>query len=214
MTVLLSVFTLSSCQDREEEPTTYDVPAEGFINLNELPYRDYLSNQNPVITITVEGIGQMQLQLFPDIAPNTVNNIIAYINRGDYSDNEFHRIWDGFMIQGGMLDEPYCTIVGEMNNNPNFEGDNDLSHYRGVISMARVGGLYDSQSSQFFIVHEDSAFLDNEYAAFGGLVSGFNVLDFIAPMGTEQNTTPEERVVITSITVDLNGYTYESPVCE
>lgn len=212
--LLLTIsFSLSGC-DRAEEPDKYDVPKEGGIILNELPYSQYLSSNNPVMTIEVEGMGEMKLQLFPEVAPNTVNAIISYIQRGDYVDNEFHRVWNDFMIQGGKLDEPYCTFVGEMNNNSDFLGTNDLTHHRGVLSMARIGGMYNSQSSQFFIVHQNSFFLDNEYATFGGMISGFNILDFIAPMGTEANTVPAERVVITNITIELNGYTPETPTCQ
>jgi peptidyl-prolyl cis-trans isomerase B (cyclophilin B) len=149
--ITIVISTLTACGNDDSIETGYDIPKEQGIILNSLPYASYLSNNNPVMTIEVEGMGDLVLQLFPDVAPNTVNSIIAYIQRNDYQDNEFHRVWDGFMIQGGMLDSPYCTIVGEMNNNPDFDGTNDLSHSRGVISMARVGGLYNSQSSQFFI---------------------------------------------------------------
>lgn len=211
--LLTTVVLLSSCDGTEEE-TGYDIPDEGAVVLNELPYSSYLSSNNPVMIIEVEGMGEMRLQLFPDVAPNTVNAIISYIQRNDYVDNEFHRVWNEFMIQAGKLDAPYCTFVGEMNNNSDFEGTNDLSHYRGVISMARIGGMYNSQSSQFFIVHADSLFLDEEYAAFGGMISGFNILDFIAPMGDQANTVPAERVTITNITIELNGYSPDSPVCE
>ena len=159
-------------------------------------------------------MGEMKLQLFPDVAPNTVNSIIEYIQNGDYEDNEFHRVINDFMIQGGQLASPSCTIVGEMNNNPDYEGTNDLKHDRGVISMARIGGMYNSQTSQLFIVHQDAYFLDNEYVTFGGLISGFNILDFIGPMGDNSNSVPAERVTITNISVELNGYAPESPICQ
>lgn len=214
-TVLLFtiVFSLSAC-DTEEEPTVYDIPREGAIILNELPYSSYLSTNNPVIVIDVKDMGEMRVQLFPEVAPNTVNSIIAYVQNGDYEDNEFHRVINDFMIQGGQLSNPTCSIVGEMNNNPDYEGTNDLQHHRGVISMARIGGMYNSQTSQFFIVHKDSFFLDNEYVTFGGLVSGFNILDFIAPMGDNSNSVPADRVTITNITVELNEYTPVSPICQ
>ena len=118
------------------------------------------------------------------------------------------------MIQAGKLDEPYCMIKGEMNNNPDYDENNDLKHYRGVISMARVGGYYNSQTSQFFIVHNNSFGLDGEYASFGGVISGFNVLDFIASMQEQDTEQPYERVVIEDISVELNGYSPESPICE
>ena len=213
ITMIAITLSLTAC-DSNSGKKVYDVPKEGAVILNELPYSEYLSSNNPVMIIEVEGMGEIRIQLFPEVAPNTVNSIISYAQRGDYEDNEFHRVWNDFMIQGGKLDEPYCTIKGEMNNNSDFDGTNDLQHYRGVLSMARVGGFYNSQTSQFFIVHKNSFFLDGEYASFGGVISGFNVLDFIAPMGTQENTVPEDRVVITNISIELNGYSPESPVCE
>jgi len=212
--LLTMTFSLSACGSDDDTPTEYDIPREDAIILNELAYSSYLSSSNPVITIEVERMGEMKLQLFPEVAPNTVNSIIAYINRGDYENNEFHRVINEFMIQGGRLDSPSCTTVGEMNNNPDFEGTNDLQHYRGVLSMARIGGMYNSQTSQFFIVHQSSYFLDEEYVTFGGMISGFNILDFIAPMGDNSNSVPAERVTITNITVELNGYIPESPICQ
>ncbi len=207
------MFTLVAC-DSESGKKVYDVPREGAIILNELPYSGYLSSHNPVMIIEVEGMGEIRLQLFPDVAPNTVNSIISYIQRGDYEDNDFHRVMENFMIQAGKLDEPYCMIKGEMNNNPDYDENNDLKHYRGVISMARVGGYYNSQTSQFFIVHNNSFGLDGEYASFGGVISGFNVLDFIASMQEQDTEQPYERVVIEDISVELNGYSPESPICE
>lgn len=212
--LFLAVLSLSACKEEEANTDKYDIPKEGGIILNELPYSSYLRSTNPVITIDVKDMGEMKLQLFPDLAPITVDAIISYIERGDYEDNEFHRVVDDFMIQAGRLDEPYCSFLGEMNSNPDYSGTNDLSHYRGVLSMARIGGLYNSQSSQFFIVHENSTFLDGEYAAFGGLIQGFNILDFIAEMEDGDTQLPTETITINNITVELNGYTPASPVCQ
>jgi len=212
ITLVLSI-TLSACGTNEVRE--YDIPRENSIILNDLPYSEFIKQTNPTITITVKDMGDIVLQLFPDQAPNTVANFIAYVQRGDYENNEFHRVVNNFMIQGGKLDNPSCTIIGEMNNNSSFSGLNEVSHVRGVISMARVGGLYNSQSSQFFIVHQDSTFLDDEYAAFGGVISGFNILDFIAAMNNDSNTEiPYEPVYIENITVDLNEYELTSPVCQ
>ena len=213
--VLLSLIVslgLSGCEKEVEtpEPTGFDVPDEVYVNLQELPYAEYLNLSNPVVTITVEGMGDIVIQLFPSIAPNTVNNFIAYIEAGVYTNNEFHRVIKDFMIQAGAIDDPTCIISGEMTNN-GFE--NPLVHDRGVISMARIGGDYDSGSSQFFIMHAKSNFLNNEYATFGGVVSGFNVLDYIANLNDGTNEIPSSPVYITSITVDLKGKTYSSPIC-
>ncbi|MCD6482641.1 MAG: peptidylprolyl isomerase [Candidatus Izimaplasma sp.] len=213
--VLLSLIVslgLSGCEKEVEtpEPTGFDVPDEVYVNLQELPYAEYLNLSNPVVTITVEGMGDIVIQLFPSIAPNTVNNFIAYIQAGVYTNNEFHRVIKDFMIQAGEIDDPTCIISGEMTNN-GFE--NPLVHDRGVISMARIGGDYDSGSSQFFIMHAKSNFLNEEYAAFGGVVSGFNVLDYIANLNDGTSEIPSVPVYITSITVDLKGKTYEEPIC-
>lgn len=211
LTVVMLTFSLSAC--KEEEPR-YDIPEEETILKTSLPYYDFMRLNNPIVTIHVEDMGEIVLELFPDEAPNTVANFIAYIEREDYKGNTFHRVIEDFMIQGGKLESPSCTIIGEMNNNSDFSGTNDLSHYRGVISMARVGGNYNSGSSQFFINHVDYPYLDDEYAPFGGMISGFNILDFIATRDTDNGDAPIESIVIENITVDYNGYTKVNPVCE
>jgi len=211
LTLLLSL-GLFGCEkeDPDPEPIVHDIPDEVYVNLQELPYAEYLNLTNPVVTITVAGMGDIVIQLFPTIAPNTVNNFIAYIQAGEYTNNEFHRVIKDFMIQGGRLEDPSCTIVGEMTSN-DFE--NDLVHDRGVLSMARIGGDYDSGSSQFFIMHAKSNFLNDEYASFGGVVSGFNILDYIASLNMEGTEIPVVNVYIEGITVDLKGNTYPDPVC-
>jgi len=206
--------TMTACSTGVPETPEYDIPKEGPVVLNELQYSSYLSSNNPVMTIEVANMGEMKLQLFPSIAPITVDAIISYIERGDYENNEFHRVINEFMIQAGRLDDPYCSFLGEMNNNEDFTGTNDLSHFRGVLSMARVGGFYNSQSSQFFIVDAYSPYLDDEYAGFGGLISGFNILDFIAAMQEEGSDVPTEKITITNITIELNGYEPSAPVCD
>jgi peptidyl-prolyl cis-trans isomerase B (cyclophilin B) len=205
------VFTLTGCKDDEVEAYEFDVPKSYNVNIQELGYSEYLSLSNPVVTINVRDMGEIKIQLFPSIAPNTVNNFIAYIEDGSYTDNLFHRVINGFMLQGGMLEDPSCTIEGEMTNN-GF--DNPLMHYIGVISMARIGGDYDSASSQFFIVHGDASFLNNEYASFGGVISGFHLVDYIASLNdSEVNEITVAPVYIDSITVDLKGYEPEEPIC-
>jgi len=179
------------------------------IDLTELPYFSYLNNTNPVVTITVENVGEMTLQLFPDVAPNTVNNFINYIQSSDYSGSTFHRVISEFMIQGGKVENTNCPINGDFTSN-GF--DNDLVHYRGVLSMARTS-IENSATSQFFIVHKESSFLNGNYATFGALTSGFNVLDYIAGMMTVTNDKPLLDVVIESITINLNGYIPDAPVC-
>jgi len=212
-------FGLLGCEKEPvEEQIEIIIPDEEFVNLQDLPYAEYVNLLNPVITISVRDMGDIVLQLFPDVAPNTVSNFIAYIQNGAFTDNEFHRVINDFMIQGGKINNPPCTISGEMTSNGFV---NDLEHDRGVISMARIGGDYDSQTSQFFIVHENANFLDSEYTAFGGVVSGFNILDYIAELeatnlvgGNEISTElPIFPVYIDSITVELNGYIPTDPIC-
>jgi peptidyl-prolyl cis-trans isomerase B (cyclophilin B) len=191
-----------------------NIPEEVIFNIEDLPYFEYINSLNPVITISVRDMGDIVIQLFSDVAPNTVSNFIAYIQSDAYSDNTFHRVINGFVIQGGKIDNPICTICGEMTSNGFI---NDLEHDRGVISMARIGGDYDSQSSQFFIVHQNANFLDSEYAAFGGVVSGFNILDYIAELEAvlagRGIQLPIFPVYIDSITVELNGYIPTNQVC-
>ena len=220
--VILSVFISFGLLGCEKEPVVEEfeiiIPEEVFVNIQDLPYSEYISLLNPVITISVRDMGDIVLQLFPEVAPNTVSSFITYIQSDVYSGNVFHRVISGFMIQAGRIESPTCMISGEMTSNGFV---NDLGHDRGVISMARILGDYDSQSSQFFIVQEDAVFLDAEYASFGGVLSGFNIIDYIASLevgiienGVEKGTS-ETRipVYIESITVELNGYTITDPIC-
>ena len=153
--------------------------------------------QNPVVTIEMENGDIMKAELYPEIAPNTVNNFISLINHNFYDGVIFHRVINGFMLQGGDPDGNGTggsekTIKGEFESNG---VKNDISHVRGVISMARNSYDLNSASSQFFIVHQDSAFLDGEYAAFGKVTNGMDVVDKIvediAPLATDDNGTIE-----------------------
>jgi len=212
--LLLGTFGLYGCEKEEEEiiddEIVFDIPDEIYYNPQTLPYAQYLNLENPVVTIVVRDMGEIKIQLFPDVAPNTVNNFIRNIQSGAYVNNEFHRVVTGFMIQGGYIASTSCTIPGEMTNN-GFE--NLLSHELGVLSMARAGGDYDSQSSQFFIMHAVNTSLDGEYASFGGVVLGFNILEFIGNLEIDSTELPSVTVFIESITVDLKGISYPNPTC-
>ncbi len=172
---------------------------------------DYLKDTNPVVTMTVKDYGTMKIQLFPDVAPESVNNFISLANSGFYNGTVFHRIISGFMIQGGDptgtgTGGPGYHIKGEFSSNG---VENNVSHVRGVISMARTP-VPDSAGCQFFIVHRASTYLDGEYAAFGYLTEGADVLDAIA--NTKVNgSSPVEDVVIESVTVDTKGVEYPEP---
>jgi peptidyl-prolyl cis-trans isomerase B (cyclophilin B) len=169
-------------------------------------YRNYLHKDNPVVTITVKKYGKITLELFYQVAPNTVSNFISLINKDYFTDLIFHRIIPGFMIQGGQGDK-VKPIVGEFQQN-GFE--NPLNHTRGVISMARTNDP-NSASSQFFIMHQDSSHLDGSYAAFGGVTSGIEVVDLIASQPRDVRDRPYDDIVIEKIEVDLKGKVYPKP---
>ena len=158
----------------------------------------YLKDDNPVVVITVKDFGVIKLQLFTSVAPISVANFLSYLNINAYDNSSFHRIIKDFMIQGGMVSETFDAIIGEFSSNGIT---NKLKHERGVISMARTN-VNNSATSQFFIVHKKSLFLDGEYAAFGGMISGFDVLDKIASVKTSWlDDSPTVKVVIESIVV-------------
>ena len=167
---------------------------------------------NPIVTITMENGGVMKVELYPEIAPNTVNNFISLVSKGFYNGLIFHRVISGFMIQGGDPDGrgtggPGYSIRGEFSGNG---VKNDLKHTRGVISMAR-SMMPDSAGSQFFIMHQDSPHLDGQYAAFGKLIEGEDVLDEIARTKTGWGDKPVEPQKMATVTVDTFGVDYPAP---
>ena len=167
---------------------------------------------NPVVTITMTNGDVMKAELYPEIAPNTVNNFISLVQKGFYDGLIFHRVIPGFMIQGGDpqgtgMGGPGWSIKGEFRQNG---VTNDLKHDRGVISMARSMHP-DSAGSQFFIMHAKAPHLDGAYAAFGKLVDGFDELDRIAEAKTNFSDKPLEDEVIDKMIVTLNGYEPEAP---
>lgn len=170
-------------------------------------------NQNPLVMIEMENGDVINVELYPDIAPNTVNNFISLVKSGFYDGLIFHRVIPGFMIQGGDplglgYGGPGYGIKGEFNNN-DFE--NNLSHERGVISMARSDHP-DSAGSQFFIVVEDSSFLDGNYAAFGKVLSGMEAADTIVNVERNlQNDKPEQDQVMKKVKVNTFGVDYPEP---
>ena len=167
---------------------------------------------NPVVTITMDNGDVMKAELYPEIAPNTVNNFISLINKGFYDGKIFHRVISGFMIQGGcpngngMGGPGYC-IKGEFSQN-RFK--NDLKHTPGVLSMARAMAP-DSAGSQFFIMHKDSPHLDGSYAAFGKVTEGLDIVDKIAAVQTDYQDRPLKEQKIKSMTVESFGETYPEP---
>ena len=168
--------------------------------------------QNPIVTITMANGDVMKAELYPEIAPNTVYNFISLINHNFYDGVIFHRVIRGFMLQGGDPDGrgtggPGYSIKGEFSNN-GFK--NDLKHTPGVLSMARTM-IPDSAGSQFFIMHQAAPHLDGEYAAFGKIIEGMDVVNKIAEMPTDYTDRPLEDQVMETVTVDTFGVDYPEP---
>ena len=162
--------------------------------------------QNPIVTITMENGDVIKAELYPEIAPNTVNNFISLINHNFYDGVCFHRVIKGFMLQGGDPDGngtggPGYEIKGEFTHN-GFK--NDLKHTAGVLSMARTM-IPDSAGSQFFIMHQDAPHLDGQYAAFGHVVEGMETVDAIAATPTNFSDRPLDPQRIKSITIVDEG---------
>lgn len=159
---------------------------------------------NPIVTITIKDLGDIKAELYPEIAPITVENFIKLASQGFYNGLTFHRVIPGFMIQGGCPDGtgmggPGYHIKGEFSRNGI---PNDLRHTRGVLSMARAMDP-DSAGSQFFIMHEDAPHLDGSYAAFGKVTEGIEIVDKIAETETDYNDKPLEPQIIEVMTVQL-----------
>ncbi len=168
--------------------------------------------QNPIVTIEMENGGIIKAELYPEIAPNTVNNFISLINHNFYDGLIFHRVIKGFMIQGGCPDGtgmggPGYGIKGEFAQNGVI---NQLKHTEGVLSMARAMHP-DSAGSQFFIMHKNSPHLDGSYAAFGKVIEGMEVVNQIAETKTDYTDRPIEPQVMKKVTVETFGETYPEP---
>ena len=192
--VLLSVLSLVGCSSNNK---TTDVTSP---------------KESPVATISIKDFGDVEVELYPNIAPNTVNNFISLANSGFYDGTTFHRVIKDFMIQGGDpegtgMGGPGYSIKGEFSANGVV---NDLAHTDGVISMARS---YDNDSagSQFFIMTSDSPHLDGQYAAFGKVIDGMDVVYEVENTETGANDMPIETVTIESVKVDTKGVTYDEP---
>ena len=168
--------------------------------------------QNPIVTITMENGKTIKAELYPETAPNTVNNFISLINKGYYNGLTFHRVIYGFMLQGGCPDGtgmggPGYHIKGEFAHN-GFK--NDLKHTEGVLSMARTM-IPDSAGSQFFIMHKPAPHLDGEYAAFGKVTEGMDVVNAIAECDTDMRDKPLDPQVMKTVTVETFGVSYAEP---
>ena len=167
---------------------------------------------NPIVTFEMENGTIMKAELYPEVAPNTVNNFISLVKKGFYDGLIFHRVISGFMIQGGCpngtgMGGPGYSIKGEFSQN-GFK--NDLKHTEGVLSMARAMDP-NSAGSQFFIMHKTSPHLDGSYAAFGKLIEGMDVVNEIASVPTDYMDRPIVGCVMKKVTVDTQGVDYPEP---
>jgi peptidyl-prolyl cis-trans isomerase B (cyclophilin B) len=168
--------------------------------------------QNPIVTITMENGDVIKAELYPEIAPNTVNNFISLIKKNFYDGLIFHRVIKGFMLQGGDpegsgMGGPGYGIKGEFSSN-GFK--NDLKHTEGVLSMAR-SMMPNSAGSQFFIMHKTSPHLDGDYAAFGKVTEGLEIVNKIAETETDWNDRPTTPQVMKTVTVETFGVDYPEP---
>jgi len=175
-------------------------------------YKEEIRMANPIVTITMENGDVMKAELYPEVAPISVNNFISLVKKGFYDGLIFHRVIKGFMIQGGCPDGigtggPGYSIKGEFAMNG---VKNDLKHTEGVLSMARAMHP-DSAGSQFFIMHKAAPHLDGSYAAFGKITEGMDVVNKIAETKTDYSDRPVEEQKIKSITVDTFGVEYPEP---
>lgn len=193
--------------------TIWLVAADSIVDL--LPSMnkgEYTMAQNPIVTIEMENGDIIKAELYPEIAPNTVKNFISLVKKGYYDGLIFHRVINGFMIQGGCPDGtgmggPGYSIKGEFAQN-GFA--NDLKHTEGVLSMAR-SMMPDSAGSQFFIMHKNAPHLDGAYAAFGKVIEGQDIVNKIATTQTDYSDRPLKKQVMKKVTVDTFGVDYEEP---
>ncbi len=169
---------------------------------------------NPIVTFEMENGKTFKAELYPDKAPNTVNNFLSLVQAGFYNGLIFHRVIAGFMIQGGDPNGtgtggPGYHIKGEFS--ANGFAQNDISHVRGVLSMARAQHP-DSAGSQFFIMHDDADYLDGQYAAFGKIIEGMENVDAIAVVKTDWSDRPYETQMMKNVIVETFGEVYDAPV--
>ena len=220
--ILFALGLFASCKKDEDKDTFHEkdetlmVYEKNFFAIAE----NYADRTNPIAVFQMENGSSFVVELYPDKAPNTVNNFISLANKGFYNGLIFHRVIDGFMIQGGDptgtgTGGPGYRIAGEFSNNNHF---NDLSHTPGVISMARQGNTYnpksayDTAGSQFFICVADCSYsLDGDYAAFGKVIEGLDKVLAIAKTPTDRNDRPLSDQKMIYVRVDTHGTDYPAP---
>lgn len=212
--LICSIFCVGCGNEKVKDISSYDSSNE--VSNDDFNKKVEAPKELPVATIKIKDYGTVTAELYPQYAPNTVNNFISLSNSGFYNNTTFHRIISDFMIQGGDpegtgLGGPGYSIAGEFKSNG--YDYNDLKHENGVLSMARSNNP-DSAGSQFFIVvnEENCKHLDGVYAAFGKVVEGMDIVNEVAKVETDKGDKPVKDVVIESITIDTKGVEYSEPI--
>jgi peptidyl-prolyl cis-trans isomerase B (cyclophilin B) len=210
LVTLIFVVFAGGCASKDKENTETTTNSQGNVESSkEIKTEKGENDKNPVVTIAMEDGSTIKIELYPEIAPNTVRNFVSLIESGFYDGLIFHRVIPGFMIQGGDpegtgVGGPGYEIAGEFSSN---EFENPLKHERGVISMARTGEP-NSAGSQFFIMVKDNSSLDNDYATFGKVTEGMETVDKIVSIETNAGDKPKEDQKMKKVTVDTFGVKY------
>ncbi len=212
--IILIMLIITGCKSENAQTTI----KEDLLNINykedtnELELPQY-ETQNPVVAMYIENYGSIVMELYPDIAPNTVANFISLVKKGFYDNNTFHRLVPGFVLQGGDptgtgTGGPGYTIKGEFSAN-GYE--NNLKHEKGIVSMARTSASNDTAGSQFFIMLDKSEYLDGQYAAFGKIIDGWSNIEKIVAnekVANENTGQLQKKLVIKKSVIDLKGKSY------
>lgn len=212
--IILIMLIITGCKSENAQTTI----KEDLLNINykedtnELELPQY-ETQNPVVAMYIENYGSIVMELYPDIAPNTVANFISLVKKGFYDNNTFHRLVPGFVLQGGDptgtgTGGPGYTIKGEFSAN-GYE--NNLKHEKGIVSMARTSDSNDTAGSQFFIMLDKSEYLDGQYAAFGKIIDGWSNIEKIVAnekVANENTGQLQKKLVIKKSVIDLKGKSY------
>ena len=210
LVTLIFVVFAGGCASKDKENTETTTNSQEKVEpSNQIKTEKGESDKNPVVTITMEDGSTIKLELYPEIAPNTVRNFVSLVESGFYNGLIFHRVIPEFMIQGGDpegtgVGGPGYEIAGEFSSN---EFENPLKHERGVISMARTGEP-NSAGSQFFIMVKDNSSLDNDYATFGKVTEGMETVDKIVSVETDAGDKPKKDEKMKKVTVDTFGVKY------
>lgn len=210
--VTIVAFCISGCSNKKEEQKEELLNIDYNVNKNEAELSQY-DTENPVVAMYIKNYGSIVMELYPDIAPNTVANFISLIKEGFYDNNTFHRLVPGFVLQGGDpsgtgTGGPGYTIKGEFEKNGY---KNELKHEKGIVSMARTSVSNDTAGSQFFIMLDTADYLDGEYAAFGKIIDGWDNIERIVQneqIADENMGTLKNNLIINKTIIDLKGKTY------